>query len=92
MNVRDFVSDWKASTLNEQQGAKLQFTELCALLGVGTPADPENYCFERGAAKTTGGNGWADVWKRNHFGWEYKRARAVTLSGRWRSCRIMRGR
>jgi hypothetical protein len=20
----------------------------------------------------TGGEGWADVWKRGHFGWEYK--------------------
>jgi len=23
-------------------------------------------------AKTGGGDGWADVWKRGHFGWEYK--------------------
>jgi hypothetical protein len=27
--------------------------------------------FERGARKT-GGNGWADVWQRGCFGWEYK--------------------
>jgi type II restriction/modification system DNA methylase subunit YeeA len=32
----------------------------------------EWYCFERGATKTTGGEGWADVWKRGCFGWEYK--------------------
>ncbi len=39
-----------------------------------TDADPTGdwYCFERGATKSTGGEGWADVWKRNHFGWEYK--------------------
>ena len=39
-----------------------------------TDADPmgEWYSFERGATKTTGGEGWADVWKRGHFGWEYK--------------------
>ena len=30
------------------------------------------YAFERGASKTTGGEGWADVWKRGHFGWDYK--------------------
>ena len=30
------------------------------------------YCFERGARKDTGGGGWADVWKRHHFAWEYK--------------------
>ncbi len=39
-----------------------------------TDADPKGewYAFERGATKTTGGEGWADVWKRGHFGWEYK--------------------
>jgi len=39
-----------------------------------TDADPTGdwYAFERGATKTTGGEGWADVWKRDHFGWEYK--------------------
>ncbi|PZR78071.1 MAG: class I SAM-dependent DNA methyltransferase [Stutzerimonas stutzeri] len=46
------------------------------LLGVEKPTDVdpkgEWYCFERGASKTAGGEGWADVWKRGHFGWEYK--------------------
>ena len=26
----------------------------------------------RGLTKTSGGQGWADVWKRGHFAWEYK--------------------
>ena len=41
-------------------------------------ADPsgESYCFERGARKDSGGDGWADVWKRHHFAWEYKGKRA----------------
>ena len=46
------------------------------MLGHPTPAeaDPtgEFFTFERGAEKAEGGNGWADVWKRNFFGWEYK--------------------
>jgi hypothetical protein len=25
-----------------------------------------------GAGKTSGGNGWADVWKMGYFAWEYK--------------------
>ena len=25
-----------------------------------------------GRAKDSGGGGWADVWKRGHFAWEYK--------------------
>ena len=38
-------------------------------------ADPsgEWYTFEAGAERlSTGNRGWADVWKRRHFGWEYK--------------------
>ena len=36
----------------------------------------DTYCFERGICKDTGGDGWADVWKRDHFAWEYKYKRA----------------
>ncbi len=37
-------------------------------------ADPkgDHYCFERGALKDSGGEGWADVWKRHCFAWEYE--------------------
>jgi len=35
-----------------------------------------DYGFEVGASKTTGGEGFADVFKRGHFGWEYKGTRA----------------
>src|SRR5215831_12692474 len=52
------------------------FPHLCELLGEQAPtdADPKGewYAFEKGATKTTGGEGWADVWKRGRFGWEYK--------------------
>lgn len=76
MTPEDFISKWKGATLTESQAAQSHFNDLCALLDEPTPtaADPrgEWYCFERGATKTTGGEGWADVWKRGHFGWEYK--------------------
>jgi hypothetical protein len=45
------------------------------VLGAPTPnEDPtgDTYAFEKGAEKTGGGDGFADVWKRGHFGWEYK--------------------
>ena len=46
------------------------------MLGVPTPneADPigETYAFEKGAAKAGGGDGFADVWRRGRFAWEYK--------------------
>jgi hypothetical protein len=76
MTPDEFIDKWKGATLTESQAAQSHFNDLCALLDEPTPAaaDPrgEWYCFERGATKTTGGEGWADVWKRGHFGWEYK--------------------
>jgi len=57
-------------------GVAGEFIDLCRLLDEKTPAEAdatgESYCFERGAAKMEGGEGWADVWKRGHFAWEYK--------------------
>ena len=44
--------------------------------GRGRPDTGATYCFERGARKDTGGDGWADVWKRHCFAWEYKGQRA----------------
>ena len=71
-----FIAKWRASELTERAAAQSHFNDLCGLLGEPTPtdADPagEWYCFERGARKDTGGDGWADVWKRGCFAWEYK--------------------
>ncbi|MEI6825428.1 MAG: DNA methyltransferase [Desulfuromonadales bacterium] len=73
MTPEQFISLWKDNTLTERGGAQAHFDDLCELLGVDKPRDPDNYCFERGAKKTGGGEGWADVWKRGCFGWENKK-------------------
>jgi hypothetical protein len=31
-----------------------------------------DHAFEKGTEKVGGGDGFADVWKRGHFAWEYK--------------------
>ena len=76
MTPGEFIAKWRASELKERSAAQEHFIDLCRLLGEPTPAeaDPkgERYCFERGARKDTGGDGWADVWKHHHFAWEYK--------------------
>ena len=76
MTPDEFYRKWKLATLGERQAAQPHFHDLCDLLGEPRPADAdpagEWYCFERGAIKTTGKRGWADVWKRGHFAWEYK--------------------
>ncbi|MDP2809984.1 MAG: class I SAM-dependent DNA methyltransferase [Rhodocyclaceae bacterium] len=72
-----FIALWQNNPLTERAGAQGHFDDLCELLGVDKPRNPDNYCFERGAGKASGGPnakpGWADVWKRGHFGWENKR-------------------
>ena len=76
----EFITKWQASELKERSASQEHFIDLCRLLDEPTPAeaDPtgETYCFERGARRDTGGDGWADVWKRHHFAWEYKGPRA----------------
>ena len=76
MTPHEFIAKWRASELKESSASQEHFIDLCRLLGEPTPAeaDPtgDHYCFERGARTDTGSDGWADVWKRHHFAWEYK--------------------
>jgi hypothetical protein len=76
LTPRQFIQKWSASSLKERSGSQEHFIDLCRMLGEPTPADVdphgEFYTFDRGAKKTGGGDGWADVWKRGCFGWEYK--------------------
>jgi hypothetical protein len=76
MSPSAFIRKWKATNLKERSAAQEHFIDLCRLLDEPTPAeaDPDGawYCFERGASKLTGSDGWADVWKRGFFSWEYK--------------------
>ncbi len=77
MTPLEFIRKWKPVALTERATAQSHFNDLCAVLGHDDPitADPggEWFTFEKGATKTGGGEGFADVWKRNHFAWEYKR-------------------
>jgi hypothetical protein len=76
MTPNEFIAKWKNVELTESAAAQSQFIDLCRMLDEQTPseADPKGtwYAFEKGALKTGGGDGWADVWKRGCFAWEYK--------------------
>jgi hypothetical protein len=76
MTAREFIAKWKQVELKERSAAQEHFIDLCHLVGHPTPAelDPsgESFCFERGVSKHGGGDGFADVWKKGFFGWEYK--------------------
>lgn len=73
---QEFISKWKRVTAREKQTYQEHFLDLCQLAGHQTPNDYDptgtRFAFEMGAAKTSGGQGWADVAKLGFFGWEYK--------------------
>jgi type II restriction/modification system DNA methylase subunit YeeA len=80
MEPSEFIRKWEKSELKESAAAQSHFVDLCRLLDVESPTDADavgdSYCFEKGATKSTGGQGFADVWKKHCFGWEYKGPRA----------------
>src|SRR5437870_510934 len=76
MTPPEFAAKWLVNAGKESASSQEHFIDLCRMLGEQTPneADPtgEWYAFEKGAEKTGGGDGFADVWQRGFFGWEYK--------------------
>ena len=76
MDAAEFARKWIASKRTERAASQEHFVDLCRLLGEETPneADPTGdfYAFEKGAERTSAGDGFADVWLKDKFGWEYK--------------------
>jgi hypothetical protein len=80
MTPQEFSAKWASSELKERAGSQEHFIDVCRLVGAPTPAeaDPkgEFFTFERGVvrggAAQAGPRGFADVWLRDHFAWEYK--------------------
>lgn len=76
MTPQEFIAKWSRADLKERSAAQEHFLDLCRLLGQPTPAEADAqgawYTFEKGADKTTGGSGFADVWMQGYFAWEYK--------------------
>ncbi|MBZ9662506.1 class I SAM-dependent DNA methyltransferase [Mesorhizobium sp. ESP-6-4] len=77
MTPTAFIQKWRRAQLGERQSAQEHFLDICALVGHPSPTqeDPngEFFAFEKGANKLGGGKGFADVWKKGYFAWEYKR-------------------
>jgi type II restriction/modification system DNA methylase subunit YeeA len=74
-----FVERWRVASLSERSGAQSHFIDLCEILGQPHPAAAdgigERFTFEKPVSKVYGGYGFADVWRRDHFAWEYKESR-----------------
>ncbi len=76
LTPQQFIEKWQKANIKESAAAQSHFNDLCELLGDKKPleADPEGewFAFEYGMKKTTGTQGFADVFKKGFFGWEYK--------------------
>jgi type II restriction/modification system DNA methylase subunit YeeA len=76
LSLAEFVTRWKASTLTERAAAQSHFIDLCEVLSQPHPAAADqtgdSYTFEKHVSTIEGGKGFADVWKRGCFAWEYK--------------------
>lgn len=76
MTPSEFAAKWARVSTTERASAQSHFLDLCDVLGVEKPtdADPDGtfYTFERAVTKAVGGKGFADVWRRGCFAWEYK--------------------
>ncbi|MBX9805032.1 MAG: N-6 DNA methylase [Alphaproteobacteria bacterium] len=77
LTAQEFIHRWKNTNLSERAGSHSHFIDLCHLLDEPTPSESDQegswYTFEAGTKKAGGGHGWADVWKKDCFAWEYKR-------------------
>lgn len=73
-----FIERWGKNRQLEKQVAQSHFNDLCRLLHHPTPAeyDPtgETFAFEKKATTIADkhSSGYADVWKKDFFTWEYK--------------------
>ncbi len=87
MTAAEFKKKWSRYQGKETSGYAEHFNDLCRLLGHPTPveADPSGedfFCFQKGVIKDLESfdveagdkpkKGFADVWKKDCFGWEYK--------------------
>jgi type II restriction/modification system DNA methylase subunit YeeA len=77
IDILNFVRKWNASALTERSAASQHFRDLCEALDVPHPTQSDeigaSYTYEKRVAKAgTGEQGFADVWKRGFFAWEYK--------------------
>ena len=80
MTPQEFIQKWQGHALTERASAQSHFNDICKLVGEKNPIEAdrtgEDYAFEKGVSKTGGGDGFADVWKRGHFAWEYKKSKS----------------
>ena len=76
ISPQEFVAKWSGIQQKETAISQSHFLDICALVGHSPPIeyDPsgKNFSFEAQTVKPDGQKGFADVFFRDHFIWEYK--------------------
>ena len=76
MTPQQFADKWRRSTLKESAAYVAHFEDLCRAIGHPTPTDADSagasFTYQKANLKESGRLGFADVWYRDRFGWEYK--------------------
>lgn len=76
MTPQEFVAKWSKIQQKETAVSQSHFFDVCRLVGHPTPTDYDKtgrtFSFETLTVKPGGHKGFADVFFRNHFIWEYK--------------------
>ncbi|MGI4854026.1 MAG: DNA methyltransferase, partial [Janthinobacterium lividum] len=76
LDLTSFAVKWQQTQLTERSAYQQHFRDLCEALGVPHPTEEDlignNYTFEKHVTKVSDGKGFADVWKRDSFAFEYK--------------------
>lgn len=75
-DLTSFAIKWQQTQLTERSAYQQHFRDLCEALGVPHPTEEDlignSYTFEKHVTKVSDGKGFADVWKRDAFAFEYK--------------------
>jgi hypothetical protein len=93
LSVPEFQARWRNTQLSERAAAQPHFIDLCALVGFEPPTAVDQsgvkFTFEKPVRKLDGTLGFADVWHKGLFAWEYKR-RGTNLDQASRQIRYYR--
>ena len=91
MDAAEFIEKWRDTPLSERAAAQQHFLELCEVLGVEKPPTTgpgtADYRFEAPVVGADDKPGFADAFRRDCFGWEYKKRRASLVEARNRGYR-----
>lgn len=90
--IVEFAKRWRDTKLTERSGAQQHFLGLCLLFGHDQPSVDQTgdyFTFEKRVGREKGSYGFADVWKKGEFVFEYKKKNR-SLKDAWLQLQLYR--